>query len=548
MLKVLVVDDEKPARDKLTYLIEWEETPFKIIDFAKNGKEALEKYIIYEPDLIITDISMPIMDGLELIKKIKEISVNQRFIILSCHENFNYAKEAMKLGVADYLIKDLVTSDELYSVLEKVRIELENREDKRGHTLTNEKNIFPSIDFSLQYKAIALRSIVFNNLSREQYLDLSGQFQLKLKEDRFSLMLIRLDNYKHMESSYTHQDFTMTVSKILMNIESSINNYYSGECFYDGNGQIIVLFNLPYLKSNFKYISEVYQIANEVKYNIQQMGYGDITSAIYHESCQLSNVYGAYCKLLEIIKYSFFVGSGSILFSNMSIPKIKPNVPELLEENIRFILVYTEKLDKHKVTETIKTIYKEDLMGFMQYNYINHVNTQLLNIILEGMKAKHISYEELFGCQHIPFDVIAGFNEVGEVSKWFCGIFEKLIDKSIMEPKPCYSKRIGMAVSYIDKNYLKDISLTTIADHIGVHKVYLSRIFKEETGENVTDYIIQYRIKKAIQMMRLTDLKLYEVAEQAGFKDARQFSIYFKKVIGLTPIEYRDKEYREKLN
>lgn len=541
MLKILVVDDEKPARDKIGYMIEWEETKFEIVDFAKNGKEALSKYGECNPDLIITDISMPIMDGLQLIKKIKEINNKQRFIILSCHENFNYAKEAMRLGVEDYLIKDLATSEELCAILEKVRLELEREAGNLAEPLVNETNSLPINDFDLQYKAIALKSILFNNLSKEQYIEISRQFHLRFCEEKFSLMLVRLDDYQSMKSCYTPKDLSNSINQILITIEKNVNEQYSGECFYDEKGQIIILLSLPSFKSSFKYVSETYDLASAIKYNIQQMGYGAVTSAVYHELCDLKDIYEVYCKLLEVIQYSFFVGKGNVLFSNMSIPKVKPNAPKLLEENIKLVCDYLEKQDKNKIIDTLKIIYKEDLIGFMQFNYIHYVNTKLINIILDEMKVRKISYETLFGCDHIPFDTISGFNEVGEAAKWFCDLFARLIDENSKEAKVYYSKKISKAIEYIDKNYLEDISLTTIAEHIGVHKVYLSRTFKEETGENVTEYIILFRIKKAIQMMKDTDLKLYEIAEKAGFKDARQFSIYFKKIIGITPIEYRNK-------
>ena len=126
MRTVLIVDDERPARELLKMTLDWEALGFSTPLEANNGKKALEQYNMHKPDYIITDIQMPVMDGLELIEKIKEINPNQRIIILSCHESFSYAKKALKLGVMDYLIKDALNPDTLADMLLSNSTEIES--------------------------------------------------------------------------------------------------------------------------------------------------------------------------------------------------------------------------------------------------------------------------------------------------------------------------------------------------------------------------------------------------------------------------------------
>lgn len=123
--RILIVDDEKPARETLSYLIDWTKTAFEVAGTAKNGSDALAQYHRFRPELVITDIQMPVMDGLSFIKAVRQENTRQKFIILSCHEKFSYAKEAIRMGVTDYLIKDLLTPQDLYAVLCKVQRELE---------------------------------------------------------------------------------------------------------------------------------------------------------------------------------------------------------------------------------------------------------------------------------------------------------------------------------------------------------------------------------------------------------------------------------------
>ncbi|MEL7566164.1 MAG: response regulator [Dehalobacterium sp.] len=135
--RILIVDDEKPARETLSYLIDWKDTAFEVAGTAKNGNDALEQYQRFKHELIITDIQMPVMDGLALIKAIRQDNKAQKFVILSCHEKFSYAKEAIQMGVTDYLIKDLLTCEDLFAVLDKVQRELE--EESRRSLLLQTK-------------------------------------------------------------------------------------------------------------------------------------------------------------------------------------------------------------------------------------------------------------------------------------------------------------------------------------------------------------------------------------------------------------------------
>ncbi|WP_017810895.1 response regulator [Clostridium saccharoperbutylacetonicum] len=134
MYKVMIVDDEIPAREILSYIINWEETEFKIVYSASNGKEAFDNYSDIKPDLIIADIQMPVMDGLDLIEEIQKVNKAQKFLILSCYEDFTYAQRAMKMGVTDYLIKDLITPNDLYGILAKTKTDLENIKFKNIET------------------------------------------------------------------------------------------------------------------------------------------------------------------------------------------------------------------------------------------------------------------------------------------------------------------------------------------------------------------------------------------------------------------------------
>ncbi len=526
MFKVLVVDDEKFAREKMKYLIDWEETEFEIVDYAKNGKEALAKYHELKPDLIITDILMPIMDGIELISKIREQDGKQKFIILSCHEDFRYAKQAIKMGVVDYLVKDIVNAEELYSVLKKVTLELakdpEPRLIKESLDINNQTN--------LQHKTAILKRLIFERVNKEEYEKIIKEQDFAIDVNQFSVMLLRIN-----EEPYVGND-----NELRIVIKSILDQFYGGECIYNEKREFIILFNLPYTHSGYVYISESYEIANHIKsFLLRDKNYRALIS-IYHMKVTMENLSKVYQELVESIKHSLFIGVGEVVFTNTALPKVNPNAPKLLKEALEKLNLYLQDYKEEKVIETLKAIYEDRAAGFMEYNYVKHVNSQILNVLIENIKKCEIQYRDVFDVDYIPIDQLMQLDTVKEMIEWFCRIFSRVIRKCKEKQTMSYGKRVNDAIKYINQYYFESINLSSISECIGVHKVYLCRLFKEETGYNLTDYVTKTRIEKAIEMMQQTQLKLYEIGEKVGFTDARQFSTSFKKVVGISPTEYRD--------
>lgn len=225
----MIVDDEIPAREILLCIINWEDTDFRIVYSASNGKDALDKYTDIKPDLIITDIQMPIIDGLDLIEEVQKINKSQKFLILSCYEDFTYAQRAMKMGVTDYLIKDLITPNYLYGILARTKTDLDNitikkSEIKKEHKLLN---------FLKENKDIALRKLIFNDISQDDCYNLIENLNLNLNGKLFVLFLIQIDNFfKYIEDE---NFYTNTLNEIIKNVSETIEELNIGECFYSEN-------------------------------------------------------------------------------------------------------------------------------------------------------------------------------------------------------------------------------------------------------------------------------------------------------------------------
>lgn len=539
MYKVLIVDDEKPARETLIHLINWEHTSFRIVDSAKNGKEALEKYRVYNPDLIIVDIQMPVMDGLEFIRQVRVNDKEQKFVILSCHENFHYAREAIKMDVADYLLKDLLTPEDLYSVLEKVRYDIEKKSvNKTVYPRGFSEDLNKYID---EYKDIALKTIVFENPGKEKIDEYIKRFGLKLKNDYHVLFCILVDGYKKIAESLNLNQEKRKCTRILNTINNLLTEKFKGECFYNGNGEYIALVRLEDIRSQLKFVTDCYEICREIRNNVEKAEDITLTIGVSRGFYRLNEVSDRYEEARQITKYKIFVGKGKTLFYNTILPKATHLTPEVLEKKLINIKNHIEKENISAVTKEIDSLYNDSIKGFMQYNYLKYINSSMFNIIVEFCSKEKIKYEGVFGYNYIPVDEVETLETVREMSEWFKTVFVKIIKLKSQKGSKFCSRRVRDAVEYIEKNFNSELGLSQIADALGLHKGYLCRLFKQETGENLTDYILRFRIDKAKQLILTTNLKLYEIAERTGFSSAQQFSLNFKKVAGMTPIEFRDK-------
>lgn len=539
MYKVMVVDDEKPARETLNYLIDWEKTSFVIVDSAKNGKEALDKYIKYKPDLIITDIQMPVMDGLEFIREVRMLKRNQKFVILSCHENFYYAKEAIKLGASDYLLKDLLTSNDLYELLEKVKRELE--EEKEKFTNYN-KVVFDTSDYNYkeELKNIALKSLTFENMTMEEMNNYIDKFNLNFRTSYFLVLCIFIDDYKKLteEMKYTElKIFNYQIKKI---INESIDGYFGGECFYNENGQFVAIVCLESITSQLKFYADSHTICQRIRKGMTKYMDLKLTIGVSESFHDLKNINKYYNEALNAAKLRIFMGKGKTIFYNTNIAKVKNIDMGALDKKLDELKELIDKSDIEKTKKEVEVLYNNNLSGFMQYNYLKYINSCLFNIIMENCKEHGINYIDLFECNYLPVEKPDEFETVQEICEWFSQILVKMINLQLNKDDKKYSFRIKEAIEYIEKNYNKDISLEEISDEIGLHKGYLCRLFKQETGINITDYIINYRIEKAKKLIATTNDKLYEIAEKVGFSNAQYFSLKFRKITGKTPIEYRE--------
>ncbi|PKM51362.1 MAG: hypothetical protein CVV02_07085 [Firmicutes bacterium HGW-Firmicutes-7] len=526
-LKVLIVDDEKPARELLNRLIDWNELGFEVCGEAKNGKEAYEMYIKMKPDIIITDIQMPIMTGLELIKKIREADSEQRFIILSCYEEFSFAREAVRMNVEDYLIKDLLKKEDIIQLLLSVyvnkvqAVKQRVKEDEKAQIKNNEKLI--------------------GCIDNQDNVGISECLQLE-QNINYAVLIVSIDDYYSSKMNYKEY----AKEKIKNNLTSTLERFNDEQkqkiiqtFAYIGNGKFIVIVIITSDSSESFKLKNSFNIVNNLRaaFSTRDQQH-TISISISRDFQGVDSFKERYVEANEVLKYRLFLGKEKNLNYNLSIPKLTKMSEQTLKNKIDKIIEDINNNDISKLKKEITDLYKENLSGFMQYNFLKEVNGQLFYLLSNICKQNNITYGELFGINYLPVQMVDQFDTVEEIIEWFIQNFEQAI--YIISEKTRYSRRINDAILYIEENYELAISLHDISEALNIHKVYLSRIFKEETGVTISRYILNYRINIAKKLIETTNMKLYEIGEKAGFINSQHFVVCFKKIEGITPKEYRE--------
>lgn len=516
MKTVMLVDDERPARELLKMTIDWEKAGYEIIFEARNGKQALDYYEKQHPDLIITDIQMPVMDGLEFLKQIKAICPTQKVVILSCHENFSYARQALKLGVVDYVIKDSLTDEVLYNLLE-------NREKQE---ISEKDDPLPSSSFSDP----SILPMALSDSPQEQQ-EAVQQLKSHMKNGRqFFCCTCSVESFSSLPSEW---------NSLAKELQHYINESRQGEAVVYREQFLLVLCLMEHQNSQLELFNNRFQSLRLIRKQLELLTGCTISIGISTPGSRPDQLQQLINESYQALNSKIFQGIGKNLFFNPQYNRSQTLQIDTLSNQFQQIRSSLEKQDKDSVLNILHQIYGKYFEGVTHYHYLNYTNSVLLEILMENCQKRSIPYQVVFETEVLDINVFEKMNTPDRVLQWFQGCFSRLLESSETN-MPSYSTRIRSILLYIQKNYQQDISLETVADTFWIHKVYLAKTFKQETGKSVNEYIRNVRIEKAKELILDGRFKINEIVSATGFHNPQSFYTIFKKCVGMTPREYRE--------
>lgn len=543
MYKMLIADDEELVRRGMRVSVDWARHGILVAGEAKDGAEAMERIRELLPEVVITDIRMPKMDGLELIKQIKSEFPAIKVIILSGYEDFNYAQNAIRHGAFDYLVKPI----EVESVLEVVKKACREI-DEEVRRVKDEENLRKMVRESLP---ILKDKFLMELLCGEtEVKDIKGKFdflKLKIQTENFVVMTVEVDDCYTITKEMDIEDRHLMTFSIKNITEEVVSEYNNAEVFEINEYKIVVLANFHSNEPEGYEINKLLEVCNKTRYYIGK--YLDITVSIgigrfYKQPGHISSSFKESKRALE---YKLFLGKDQTIHINDVEPEdrseTKIEYPFDKESNVVSTLRIGDVKGVEKSTDDFfgaiaeysNASPQEIKRTCMRFLYtMSHILLEL-NIEVNQITSGNIVFEsEISRC-----------DTVEEIKSWVKELLRNAASQIFELKNNRNVEFVKKAMEYINKNYFKNLTVQDVAENIYLTPNYLSNIFKQETGKTVLEYITKTKIQFAQEFLKDPDLKTSEVAEMVGYKDPKYFSQLFKKYTGLTPSGYRCKAARE---
>lgn len=547
MHQMLIVDDQIYLADDLSRLMPWSELGISTVHTAYSAYEALELFQSHPIDIVITDIRMPGMSGLELIEEIGRANKTARCILVSGYSDFEYAKKAIQSKISDYLLKP-VADEEVRSAVQKAVSEL----DAEWNELNSRQRLEQAMRENLpMLKETFLMDLVSGKrMSEERLAQRVQQLGLPLQvRQPVCLLLIRMEDYFDRYDPESTSLFEYAIFNMAHEIFS--NSAYGFSLLHgkDIHEYLVVLLSFsPEPKEGSGGVSStvldhaealVKQLAGQLQHYVNLYLKGTVSLILTPFAEGLQEVSGMYYKALAAFRQQIGGEQAFLLSSPVSRGPGKaqsvnrlyepPTLLHLLEggqwDNVR------RKLDSifQELDESWSDSHEHILETYFAiasaFIYIVHKSSRWMSQVLPQDHEKLISPPQ--------------FNTLHQLKEWAYRMLDRFINSLNEEMRVSRSATVVMVHDYIAK-HLGEATLQSIASHVYLNSSYLSKIYKLETGEGISEYMYRMRMEKAARLLTETGDKIYEIAQRLGYLKTSYFIKLFKEKYGLTPQEYRD--------
>lgn len=532
--KVILVDDEAEAIEVMETQIHWNELGFDVVGHADNGIKALELVEKLQPDVVLTDIKMPYMDGLELSRRLNRDYPNIYIIICTGYDKFAYAKEAVHLDVKEYILKPVQTV-ELSECLFELKHILDRKREEKLNDMKLE-NYFQEILPVLQSNLFI--SLIEGRISEEDCKRFLTVYQVSLKGSLFCCV--------EFHTSENHVPDGMNPLLLSMSVEREIKKrlaekWRCQEFIYLGD-TILVLG----LDSEEQIVQVTDECDRFCKWAYRMMG-AVVTAGVGIACDNLFDINLSYESAREAVSYRVLYGTKRAINIREIMPKEQKMLsqPEesRMRELFRAIRVGNRERIENAVRKEIEKLYKKtETLG--QYSMST---MEIVSSFYKFCANNSIDFHEVSGDVQILYEKVPQMDE-SSLTSWVMETALKINEK-LKKARNSASVRLTMEAQDIVKEKYMDpeISLDVVCAVLGVSNSYFSSIFKKEMGKSFISYLTDYRMDVAAELILNTDEKSYIIAERVGYQDANYFSYVFKKKFGVSPSKYRAKHTEKEL-
>ena len=533
LYRIILVDDEEEVRKGIIRKIDWAAAGFQVVGDAENGEDALEKIENLEPDVVLTDIRMPYIDGLVLTEKIRQKYPSIKVLIFSGYDDFEYAKRAIKLNVTEYILKP-VNVEELTLILKRIKHNLDEEiEQKRNVNLLREsyKNSLPII------REHFLNDVVQGNLPPETVEEKLEEYNIPIAgAKKWVAAVINVEPEVHTEEKTLslHEEQELIPISVRQLVEGKLDEYCRSVMF-SVSGELVALAAIDEYNSQTGLIAVLGDICKESKRILEV----PITIGIGHSCTDLQDISSSFRSAQNALGYKAIIGAGSTIYINDVEPLHYGKL--LFDSKDESELIAAIKFGpEEKIESVVKGIVGKMDDAKVHVGQYQMYSLNVISCITRLTQQYDMTLSELMGEEGSFLNITDTIQKRDDFYHWLLKA-ARSINHSISEERDNTTKNIiNEAKQYIMDNYQNpDLSVEMLCRHLHMSPAYFSTVFKKETGQAYIAYLTEVRLNKAVELLNTTDDKTYIIASKVGYQEQNYFSYVFKKRFGISPSKYR---------
>lgn len=532
MNKILIVDDEPIVKLGFKSLVDWASYDIDISYEASNGSQAL--YLLesnHDIDLVITDINMPIMDGLELIERINSLDCSPYIIVLSAYDDYDLVRKAFKLGIRDYILKYKMKSDETLALIIKIFDSGYNRNSDSIININRAKKNF-------------LRNLIIGTQNTDVH-DSAKSLNIKFEDRNIVVSSMIIDDFYKLQKKYKEGNLSTILSSVKSTVEQVLTETNAGEVIVQSADEFTIITSFEFSNS-LSLNQQLLSLLNKIRLYLNNYLNINVSFGVSPVGNKLEDICSLYKDAKKNAQLRYLLGKGNNIF-----PEDSKYICTIPYENIYM-----------KTKDMVKMFYKLDYEStFNKLNeildIIEHFNVNSLSALIADYAKLIILFnnhlidndmdpEHFLGSQRNVYNILKQFETTEEIHEWIIDYIRQVFKSLVTKRSSYISPIIRKSKEYIDKNYADNMILENMCKELQINKSYFSTLFAHEINRSFLSYLTDIRIEHAKELLSTTEMRVYELCEEVGYLNTEHFSRVFKKTTGFCPRQYRKINYSRK--
>ncbi len=537
LYRIILIDDEEEVRKSIIRTIRWQEAGFCVVGDAENGQDAIEKIEAMEPDVILTDIRMPYMDGLTLAERVRQRYPSMKIVIFSGYDDFEYAKQAIKLNVTEYILKP-VNVEEMTAILKRIKTNLDQEiEQKRNVRLLRENYVKSLPILREQF----LNDLISRPMDGELVQARMGEYDICLTgAKKWVAAAIDIERVWSPEGPELpiHREKDLIPISVAQIIGEKLKAgcrcaVFAAAGAWEADLALIAAIDeggsLTWL------IDALGDICKEIRRILEL----PITIGIGPGCTELSGISSSFKEAVNALGYKTIVGSGGTIYIN--------DVEPMSRGKLQF-----DGRDEAELTAAIKFGPRERIEGavaalvekmneaMVHFSLCQAYMLSVSNCVIQLIQLYDLDLEQVFGRKGDGEAPMPRMQKIDEFAQWLLAAALSMNQAVNRERDNTMKQVIQEAIRYIRENYQDpELSVEKLCRHLHMSPAYFSTMFKKETGKTYIAYLTEARLDKAVELLNRTDDKTYVIAAKVGYQEQNYFSYVFKKRFGVSPTKFR---------